>query len=220
MLGQALATESTPSKQQPPPLPPPPPLLHPQRGTGLAASKHNPTMRPSAAPAPAPAGLPKPPPPPPKGPPRSFALVTASPAPESWKVAQRKPNTKAKKKSSPAVAAMDDHTFELPHDTRFKLNPNDTENITFWINRALYSMGISNTSVERIQCTETHRILSVTSPTSTLKDLLQHRDLVLKTAWSVHISIVDITFQQKWMWTRIHNISLTQYMGKERDRGL
>ena len=33
-------------------------------------------------------------------------------------------------------------------------------------------------------------------------------------------SISDITAQQKWMWTRIHNISLTRYMGKERDGGL
>ena len=166
---------------------------------------------------PASAELPKPPPPPPKGPPRSFASVAASPAPEGWKVALRKP----KKKSPPAqVAAIDDRTFELTHDTGFKLKPNESENITSRINRALHSMGISNTRVERVRCTETHRILGVTSPTSTLKDLLQHRDTVLKAARTVDSSISDITAQQKWMWTRIHNISLTRYMGKEKDGGL
>ena len=115
---------------------------------------------------------------------------------------------------------MDDRTFELPHDTGFKLSPNDTENITSRINRALHNAGISNTRVERIRCTETHRILGVTSPTSTLKDLLQHCDTVLKAARTVDASITDITAQQKWMWTRIYNISLTRYMGKERDGGL
>ena len=111
-------------------------------------------------------------------------------------------------------------SFELPHDTGFKLNPNDTENITFRINRALHSVGISNTRVERIRCTETRRILGVTSPTSTLRDLLQHRDMALKAARTVDISITDIVIQQKWMWTRIHNISLTRYMGREKDGGL
>ena len=135
---------------------------------------------------------------------------------------QRKPNTKANRKKSPSapVAAMDDRTFELPHDTNFKLKPNESENITSRINRALHSAGISNTRVERVRCTETHRILGVTSPSSTLKDLLQHRDMVLKAARTVNASISDIASQQKWMWTRIHNISLTRYMGKEKDGGL
>ena len=160
----------------------------------LSASKHKPTVKPSAAPAPA--GPPRPPPPPPKGPLGSFASVAASPAPEGWKVAQRKPN----KKSPPAqVAAMDDRTFKLTHNTGFKLKPNESENITSRINRALYSMGISNTRVERVRCTETHRILGVTSPTSTLKDLLQYHDMVLKAARTVNASISDITAQQKWM---------------------
>jgi hypothetical protein len=44
--------------------------------------------------------------------------------------------------------------------------------------------------------------------------------MVLKAARTVDVSITDITVQQKWMWTRIHNISLTRYMGKERDGGL
>ena len=108
----------------------------------------------------------------------------------------------------------------VPHDTGFKLNPNDIENITSRINRVLHSAGISNTRIERTRCAETRRILGVISPTSTLKDLLQHRDLVLKATRTVGVSITDIIVQQKWMWTRIHNISLTRYMGKEKDGGL
>ena len=87
---------------------------------------------------------------------------------------------------------MDDRTFKLPHDTGFKLSPNDSENITFRINRALHSAGISNTRVERIRCTKSRRILGVISPTSTLKDLLLHRDMVLKVARMVDVSITDI----------------------------
>ena len=189
MLDQVPDTMSTPPEQQ---VPPPPP-----EGPDLNASKHNPAAKPPATPAPT--GSPKPPPPPPKSHLRSFASVAASPAPEGWKVVQRKPNTKANRKKSPSalVAAMDDCTFELPHDTGFKLNPNESENITSRINRALYNAGISNTRVERVRCTETHRILGVTSPTSTLKDLLQHRDMVLKAARTVDASITDITAQQK-----------------------
>ena len=118
------------------------------------------------------------------------------------------------------MAAIDDCTFKLPHDTGFKLTMNNAENITSWVNRALYNIGISNTRVEQIRCTETQHILSITSPTSTLKDLLQHRDMVLKEARMVDVSITDITAQQKWMWTHIHIISLTRYMGKEKDGGL
>ena len=180
MMDQAPVVESS----SPPPSSP--------RAPDLSASKHNPTAKPPATPAPD--GPPKPPPPPPKGPPRSFASVAASPAPEGWKVVQRKPSTKANKNSPSApVAAMDDRTFEFPHNTGFKLKPNETENITSRINRALHGAGISNTRVERVRCTETHRILGVTSPTSTLKDLLQHRDMVLRAARTDDASISDIT---------------------------
>ena len=44
--------------------------------------------------------------------------------------------------------------------------------------------------------------------------------MVLKAARTVDASISDITAQQKWIWTRIHNISLTRYMGKEKGGGL
>ena len=43
---------------------------------------------------------------------------------------------------------------------------------------------------------------------------------MLKAARTVDFSISGITAQQKWMWTHIHNISLTRYMGKEKDGGL
>ena len=44
--------------------------------------------------------------------------------------------------------------------------------------------------------------------------------MVLKAARTVDASISDIASQQKWMWTRIHNMSLTRCMGKEKDGGL
>ena len=66
---------------------------------------------------------------------------------------------------------------------------------------------------------ETRCTLGVTSPTSTIRDLLQHRDLVLKAVRTVDVSTTDIIVQQKWMWTCIHNIPLTRYMGKEKDGG-
>ena len=115
------------------------------------------------------------------------------------------------------MAAMDDRTFKLLHDTNFKLRPNESENIISCLKRALHSVGISNTRVEGVHCVETHRILGVISTGSTLKDLLQHIDMVLKTARTVDARISDIVSQQKWMWTYIHNILLTRYMGKEKN---
>ena len=44
--------------------------------------------------------------------------------------------------------------------------------------------------------------------------------MVLKAAWTVDFSIMDVVAQQKWMWIRAHNISLARYMGRERDGGL
>ena len=115
---------------------------------------------------------------------------------------------------------MDERAFELPHDMGFKLSLNDTENIVSWINRVLHSEGISNTRVERVRCTETRRLLGVTTPTSTLRNLLQHRDMVLKATRTVDASISDIVVQQRWKWIRIHSISLTRYMVKVKDGGL
>ena len=60
----------------------------------------------------------------------------------------------------------------------------------------------------------------MTTPTSALQDLLKRRDMVLSAARVADSSITDIVPQQKWKWIRIHNISLTRYMGKKRDVGL
>ena len=117
------------------------------------------------------------------------------------------------------MATIDERVFELPHDTGFKHGPGGTENIVSRINRAPHSEGISNTSVERIRCTETRRLLGATTPTSTLKDLLQHHDMLLKAARTVDASISDVVIQQRWKWIWIHNISLTRYVGGAKDGG-
>ena len=101
-----------------------------------------------------------------------------------------------------------------------KLNSNEADNVASYVNRALYKEGISNVRIERIRCTDTRRILGVTTPTFTLQDLLKHRDTALRAARLADSSIMDVVPQQKWKWIRIHNISLTRYMGKTRDGGL
>ena len=55
--------------------------------------------------------------------------------------------------------------------------------------------------------------MGVASPTSSLQDLLSHRDVVLRAARTVFGDISDIVPQQRWEWTRIHNIPLECYMG-------
>ena len=55
--------------------------------------------------------------------------------------------------------------------------------------------------------------MGVTSPTSSLQDLLKHRDLVLKAARGVLSDISDIAPKQRWKWIRIHNVPLDRYMG-------
>ena len=92
---------------------------------------------------------------------------------------------------------MHEGMFELPHDTGFALTPNDTENIVSRTNRALHSAGISDVRVERTRCTGTRRLLGVTTPTSTLRGLLKHRDLVLKASRTVDSSISDVIAQQR-----------------------
>ena len=44
--------------------------------------------------------------------------------------------------------------------------------------------------------------------------------MVLQADRTVNASITEIVAQQKWMRTRIHNISLTRYTGREKDGGL
>ena len=55
--------------------------------------------------------------------------------------------------------------------------------------------------------------MGATSPTSSLHDLLQHRDMVLRAARTVLSDISDIVPQQRWKWIRIHNVPLERYMG-------
>ena len=74
------------------------------------------------------------------------------------------------------------------------------------INRALQREGISDVRVERIRCTDSRRLLGVTTPTSTLQDLLRHHDTALKAARVANSCITDVVPQQKWKWVRIHNI--------------
>ena len=52
------------------------------------------------------------------------------------------------------------------------------------------------------------------STTHTGIALLKYRDLVLRAARTVFVAFSDVVPQQKWRWTKIHNISLVRYMGK------
>ena len=71
----------------------------------------------------------------------------------------------------------------------------------------------STVGPEQIRCTDTRRILGVNTPTSTLQDLLKHRDTVPRAARVAGSSITDVVPQEKRKWIRIHNISPTRYMG-------
>ena len=68
--------------------------------------------------------------------------------------------------------------------------------------------------MERVRCTDTCRLLGVTSLTSTLQTLLQHRDTVLRAARTADTSISDVRPSQRWKWIRILNLSLSRYMWK------
>ena len=161
---------------------------------------------------PTPTAVPPPPPPPQT---RSFASVAACPPSGGWKVAQSMKATKATKKNLKSVLqpTIDQHTFELVHGMTSALTPKDTANLTSAITRALHQRKVSNVRVDRVWCTDKARLIGVTSPTSSLQDLLKHRDMVLKAACRVLRNISDIAPKQRWKWIRIHNIPLDQYMG-------
>ena len=53
-------------------------------------------------------------------------------------------------------------------------------------------------------------VIQHTTPTSTLQDLLRHRDTVLRAARAANSDISNLVSQQKWKWIRIHNISLAR----------
>ena len=87
------------------------------------------------------------------------------------------------------------------------------------ISQALHREGICDARVERVRCTDTCRILGVTTPATALQGLLKYRDVVLKAVRSVDTSISDVFPQQKWKWVRIHNISPVRHKG-EKEGGL
>ena len=65
--------------------------------------------------------------------------------------------------SPPPPATIGERIFELPHDTAFSLDRNDTENIVSRVNRALHSAGISDIRVEWVRYADTRRLLGVTT---------------------------------------------------------
>ena len=137
----------------------------------------------------------------------------ATPPSGGWKVAQSKRAIKATKKKPTPQPTIDQRTFELVHAMTSALTPKDTANLTSAINRALHQGGISDVRVDRVRCTDKARLIGATSPTSSLQDLLRHRDAVLRAARGVLSDISDIAPKQRWKWIRIYNVPLDRYMG-------
>ena len=127
---------------------------------------------------------------------------------------QSKRASKGPKKIHPAPPTIDQRSFELATTTPSKLSALAVENIISAVNRALHKGGAQGVRIERLHCSDTGRILSITTPSSSLQDLLKHRDLVLRAAWTVLGSASDLVPQQRWRWTKIHNVSLIRYMGR------
>ena len=118
--------------------------------------------------------------------------------------------TSQKKKSAPKpLPTIDQRTFELVHANSSALTPKDTANVTSAINRALHQRGICDIRVDRVRCTDRARLIGTTSPTSSLQDLLQYRDMVLRAARTVLSDIPGIVPRQRWKWIRIHNVPLS-----------
>ena len=115
---------------------------------------------------------------------------------------------------------MDQRSFELVPSGPLKLARPDVEDAVSFINRALHREGVSGVRVDRLRCadacrlSDACRLLGVTTPTSTLQGLLEHRDAVLKAARMIDSRISDIVPQQKWKWVKIHNVPLDRYMGR------
>ena len=107
----------------------------------------------------------------------------------------RKATRASKKQPSLPQPTIDQRSFELVRGEQKKLSSNEDENIVSQVNRALHKEGISSARVETIRSTDTGRLLGATTPTSTLQDLLKHRDVVLRAARAVSGSIGDLTPQ-------------------------
>ena len=154
---------------------------------------------------------PLPPSPPPK---KTFAAAaTTSQSRGGWTVVQNKKAIRAPKKTPP-VPTVDQRSFELVLTRPIRAPALEVENVISEVNRALHRGAIQDVRVERLRCTETGRILGITSPTSTFEGLLKHRDMVLKAARSVLGEASDLVPQQKRRWVKIQNISLVRCMGK------
>ena len=115
---------------------------------------------------------------------------------------------------------VDRRSFELIHDGVFKLTRIEAVNVMSLVNRALQREGICSVRIERIRSTDSGRIFGITTPTSTLSDLLECWDMVLRQARLVHSSIRDVAPQQRWRWARIHSIPLARYVGRHKEGGL
>ena len=129
---------------------------------------------------------------------------------------QSKRASRGPKRIHPALPTIDQRSFELATTTPgpSRLSSLEVENIILAVNRALHKGGAQGIRVERLRCSNTGRILGITTPSSSLQDLLKHRDLVLKAARTALGSASDLVPQQRWRWTKIHNISLVRYMGR------
>ena len=127
---------------------------------------------------------------------------------------QNKRATKSPKKTTPPPPTIDQRSYELALTAPDKVPSLEAENVISAVNRALHKGAIQGVRIERLRCSDTGRILGITSPTSTLQDLLKHRDMVLKAARTILSSASDLVPQQRWHWVKIHDVSLVRYMGK------
>ena len=126
---------------------------------------------------------------------------------------QNKRATKSPRKTTSPAPTVDQCSFELVLTAPSRAPSLVVENVISAVNRALHKGAIQEVGVERFRCTDTGRILGITSPTSTLQDLLKHRDLVLREARTILGGASDLVPQQKWHWVKTH-VSLVRYMGK------
>ena len=108
-------------------------------------------------------------PPHPRPPPGSLLLLLLlPPSVGEWTVVQNKRATKSPKKTAPPALTVDQRSFELVLTRLTRLLSLVVENIITAVNRALHRETIQDVRVERLRCTDTGRIIGITSPISTL----------------------------------------------------
>ena len=81
------------------------------------------------------------------------------------------------------------------------------------INRALHEEGIKDTRADRIRQSPTGHLLGTATSSTTARQLLAHRDLVLQAARGIDPSIRGLVPQLRWGWIRIHGLSVLCYGG-------